>query len=554
MAAALSHLSFGVTCPNRACARTVRAAPKPHSFSPLGRISHGTSSPRTRLGHKVTLSAGATVEEADTKAHASPVDWEAHWWPVLPVCCLSKERPQGIMILGTHLVVWWDKAASEWRVWDDACPHRLAPLSEGRLMDDGTLQCSYHGRTFEGCGKCAAIPQAAVDFPRTPRLDALVYPVREVAGLLFAWMQPGAEAAAAAAPPPVISREVAETDGLDWGCSDVPNDFQFWVEQAMDPTHAPYLHHMKNSNGAGGVMDMEEAIEFKADVLAPSGITGAGFAWAHGGYSVLNDGMQATRTFVAPNCVSVTYKLAGGGEPRVQHVFTVPVHPGKARIFYRFHAPPKTLLGKAARALENAVLPAAVRHSLSLARRDDHAIADEDVIIMHKEEAIMRASGRTKDAYMANLPADRGVMAAHRWLDLAGYAAMWARRMPNPPPWQEKSLAGLLDRWQRHVGQCAMCQQTMVWGQQLTKALYVMAGVAAAVAVGQAARAAASQAAGAAAFAPAAAVAGVAVLAALGALRTRRFVVGQFVSGVPRYARDGGLSLVRNKPVGPLLL
>lgn len=52
-----------------------------------------------------------------------------------------------------------DRSGS-WRVFEDRCPHRLAPLSEGRIEpSDGTLMCSYHGWRFSGEGKCEHIPQ-----------------------------------------------------------------------------------------------------------------------------------------------------------------------------------------------------------------------------------------------------------------------------------------------------------------------------------------------------------------------------------------------------------
>ena len=47
---------------------------------------------------------------------------------------------------------------------DDACPHRLAPLSEGRVdRDTNTLECAYHGWAFEPQGTCKRIPQLRPD-------------------------------------------------------------------------------------------------------------------------------------------------------------------------------------------------------------------------------------------------------------------------------------------------------------------------------------------------------------------------------------------------------
>ena len=46
------------------------------------------------------------------------------------------------------------------RCFEDRCPHRLAPLSEGRIEpSDGTLFCNYHGWRYDGSGACRGIPQ-----------------------------------------------------------------------------------------------------------------------------------------------------------------------------------------------------------------------------------------------------------------------------------------------------------------------------------------------------------------------------------------------------------
>ncbi len=40
---------------------------------------------------------------------------------------------------------------------EDACPHRLTPLSMGRLKGDA-IECGYHGMTFDCRGQCVRIP------------------------------------------------------------------------------------------------------------------------------------------------------------------------------------------------------------------------------------------------------------------------------------------------------------------------------------------------------------------------------------------------------------
>lgn len=92
-------------------------------------------------------------------------DWYSQWYPVVPVCDLDKRVPHAKKVMGLDVVVWWDRNESAWKVFDDTCPHRLAPLSEGRIDQWGRLQCVYHGWCFNGFGDCKLIPQAPPDGP-----------------------------------------------------------------------------------------------------------------------------------------------------------------------------------------------------------------------------------------------------------------------------------------------------------------------------------------------------------------------------------------------------
>lgn len=74
--------------------------------------------------------------------------------------------------------IWHD--AEGWRAFSDVCPHRLIPLTEGRISADGNLQCGYHGWEFEGSGSCVAIPQGGN--PRNPRACAVAYQAAERQG------------------------------------------------------------------------------------------------------------------------------------------------------------------------------------------------------------------------------------------------------------------------------------------------------------------------------------------------------------------------------------
>lgn len=69
-------------------------------------------------------------------------------------------------------VIWCDKRG-EWHAFHDACPHRLVPLSDGRITPSGELECPYHGWRFEGGGRCTTMPQGGD--PSAPRSCATAY-------------------------------------------------------------------------------------------------------------------------------------------------------------------------------------------------------------------------------------------------------------------------------------------------------------------------------------------------------------------------------------------
>jgi len=103
------------------------------------------------------------------------------WVPVGSVSCLTGLGPTQIEIMGRKFVVWEATSSSspppgrrqqhqEWSVLVDECPHRLAPLSQGRVSSSSAIidtkekrtaciECPYHGWQFDRDGTLLAIPQ-----------------------------------------------------------------------------------------------------------------------------------------------------------------------------------------------------------------------------------------------------------------------------------------------------------------------------------------------------------------------------------------------------------
>ena len=101
--------------------------------------------------------------------------WSEQWWPVAYLSDLERTRPQRFTLLEQDLVLWWDAPGESWRAFEDVCPHRLVPLSEGRINEAGQLECPYHGWSFNAQGSCTAIPQAEAAIGANPRSSCRRY-------------------------------------------------------------------------------------------------------------------------------------------------------------------------------------------------------------------------------------------------------------------------------------------------------------------------------------------------------------------------------------------
>ncbi|KDP42101.1 hypothetical protein JCGZ_01889 [Jatropha curcas] len=166
---------------------------KPISF--LQSIQRNTS--RSKLF--TTSSSSSTVSKdaiyptdpvIENESQEEKFDWFCQWHPIMPVCDLDKRVPHGKRVMGLDVAVWWDRNENAWKVFDDSCPHRLAPLSEGRIDQWGRLQCVYHGWCFNGSGDCKFIPQAPPDGPPVhtfKKACVAAYPSTVQHGIVWFW-------------------------------------------------------------------------------------------------------------------------------------------------------------------------------------------------------------------------------------------------------------------------------------------------------------------------------------------------------------------------------
>ena len=125
----------------------------------------------------------------------------------------------------------------------DICPHRGVPLSAGRLLEENTVECSYHGWRFRPEGTCAAIPSLVDGQDIDPsRIRVRSYPVREQDGLIWIFMPaPGQEFTQPAFDPPkVLLGGNARPQIVE--CQRFRCAMDHAVVGLMDPAHGPFVH------------------------------------------------------------------------------------------------------------------------------------------------------------------------------------------------------------------------------------------------------------------------------------------------------------------------
>ena len=126
----------------------------------------------------------------------------------------------------------------------DRCPHRLAPLSAGRIAD-GVVTCGYHGLGFSGSGTCVRNPHG----PITSALHIAAYPTVERHRAIWVWLGDAAKADPALIPDLGFIDQTPESAQVTLAMPTAA-DYRLLVDNIMDLSHADFLH----STTIGGIM------------------------------------------------------------------------------------------------------------------------------------------------------------------------------------------------------------------------------------------------------------------------------------------------------------
>ena len=170
--------------------------------------------------------------------------WSDQWWPIAYTRDLSKKQPNSFTLLDQNIVIWWNIANQKWCVLEDACPHRLAPLSDGRISENGFLECPYHGWQFTGEGTCQSIPHSNKKINDTQKeLSCKILPSEVEQGLLFVWTGSPRQTDISLIPTAPYYDEESKEWAIQDTFRDLPIDCITLLENVIDVSHASFTHH-----------------------------------------------------------------------------------------------------------------------------------------------------------------------------------------------------------------------------------------------------------------------------------------------------------------------
>ena len=428
----------------------------------------------------------------DRQQHGSQA-WFQRWYPVAYLQDLDPARPTAFTLLEQDLVLWFDRKEGHWRAFADVCPHRLVPLSEGRLNAAGELECPYHGWSFNGAGQCTAIPQAEPEMEYSARRSRCSsFATAEAQGLLFVFageleeaarqplplvpvlnepgltlsvvpgpglQEPGTKSkikskpkiaakvpAPAVAPlqataPPAQKAPPAE-QSRPWTVQDtfrdLPMDALTVLENVLDPSHVPFTHH-----ASVGRRETAGPVRSELRSFGPEGFTGL---WAEGPRRGKLGSQQTV--FTAP-CL-MWHDLTAKGFARILTVvYATPMRRGECRLFarfpFQFESPlPGRLL---------ALRPQWLQHLAN------HIVLEDDQIFLHGQERVLEARGGSaalsRSCFLAT-SADLYVKALHDWLNRYAGAPFTSKRLP-----ERLDRRPLLDRYNSHTRHCRSCRDAL---------------------------------------------------------------------------------------------
>lgn len=390
----------------------------------------------------------------------APFNWFKQWYIVAIDDFLDDKRPHRLELLGMRLMLWKD-GTGKWRCFEDMCPHRLAPLSEGRVESDGNLLCSYHAWRFNGEGKCVAIPQARdeamfKEITKQPRSCVKSHPCRVEQGAIWVWADssPTAEEDCKVREPALIHeldsdlpKDWERTQGY-WMARDLPYGWDYTHENVMDRAHLAISHHNITGNRYKDAYYMDTAVTLGKTLQE-------GFKSSLK-QTLPKEAVSVTSVFDPPCLWKVTVTFKDGAQDIVC-LYSSPKAPGVTRwVGNQFMIRPKGSKSPPSGFAKNPIpIPLWMRHTLI------SLFIHQDVAFLHYQErfvANMKKGMSLHEKYWMPNPQDKDVIVFRKWFEKAGGEIPYVGYPKGevPPLMTEERM---FDFYESHAKHCRHCQK-----------------------------------------------------------------------------------------------
>lgn len=155
-----------------------------------------------------------------------------YWHPIATATELKREPVLSVRILGEQLALYRSETGKMGLV-TERCAHRGCSLAYG-IPEEAGLRCPYHGWLYNAEGQVVEMPTE----PATLPIRVAGYPVRELGGLIWAYLGPD--------PAPELPRwDLLVLDGYvrQILITRLPVNWLQAMENSLDPMHFEHLHN-----------------------------------------------------------------------------------------------------------------------------------------------------------------------------------------------------------------------------------------------------------------------------------------------------------------------
>lgn len=164
------------------------------------------------------------------------------WYLALPGDVLKRGKLVHRQVAKERIVFGRDKSGKAFALKDN-CPHRGVPLSYGHVLDNGNIQCCYHGWEFDAEGVCRNIPALPPDSKADiTKIKAWRFPVAEVNNTVWVFIpeKPGPGVQTNEPPPDLhlgSGEKLLHVESII-----LPTDIDHSVIGLIDPAHVTFVH------------------------------------------------------------------------------------------------------------------------------------------------------------------------------------------------------------------------------------------------------------------------------------------------------------------------